>query len=50
MKHGKRPTRKQKQLIKEAGLDPGMWLIAKNTSDELLLVHRYINQSKRVFI
>jgi hypothetical protein len=50
MKNGKRPTRKQKDLIKENGLDPQMWLIAKHTSDELLLVHRYVNQSKLMFI
>lgn len=50
MKNGKRPTRKQKDLIKAAGLDPTTWLIAKNTSEELLLVHRYCNQTKIVFI
>lgn len=40
MKHGKRLTRKQKELIQDAGLNPANWLIIKNLPDKLVLVHR----------
>jgi|HigsolmetaGSP12D_1036236.scaffolds.fasta_scaffold00847_11 hypothetical protein len=40
MKSGKRPTRRQKQAIKWAKLNPDNWLIVKNLPDELHIVHR----------
>lgn len=40
MKHGRRPTRTQKMVIKAAGLNPNNWLIVKNLSDRMHLVHR----------
>ncbi|GED03691.1 DUF6906 family protein [Bacillus atrophaeus] len=42
MKHGKRPTRAQKQIIQQNGLNPNNWLVAKNLQHErrLILVHR----------
>ncbi|MGL3989092.1 DUF6906 family protein [Bacillus paralicheniformis] len=43
MKHGKRPTRAQKQIIKKNGLNPENWLISKNLQHEqrLVVVHRH---------
>lgn len=46
MKHGKRPTIKQKQLIKGAGLSPENWLVVKFLPDEMHIVHRYTNQER----
>lgn len=40
MKAGKRPTRRQKEAIKWAGLNPNNWLVCKNLPDELHIVHR----------
>lgn len=40
MKHGKRLTLKQKELIQEIGLNPNNWLAVKNLPDKLVLVHR----------
>lgn len=40
MKHGKRLTRKQKELIQDLGLNPNNWLLVKNLPDKLVLVHR----------
>ncbi|MCY7875094.1 hypothetical protein MOB01_18065 [Bacillus spizizenii] len=43
MKHGKRPTRAQKDIIKKNGLNPNNWLVSKNLQHEqrLIIVHRY---------
>ncbi|CAN2250300.1 conserved hypothetical protein [Bacillus subtilis] len=42
MKHGKRPTRAQKESIKQHGLNPNNWLVIKNLSHEnkLFIVNR----------
>jgi len=40
MKHGKRPTRKQKLTLSKAGLNPDNWLIEKSLPGVLYLVHR----------
>nr|WGD93638.1 hypothetical protein P5629_08440 [Bacillus subtilis] len=43
MKRGKRPTRAQKDIIKQNGLNPNNWLVSKNLRHEqrLIVVHRY---------
>lgn len=46
MKHGKNPTVKQKKFIKASGFNPENWLIVKNLTDSLHLVHRYTNTTK----
>lgn len=40
MKAGRRPTRRQKEAIKWAKLNPDNWLVVKNLNDVLHLVHR----------
>lgn len=46
MKNGKRPTRAQKMLIKEAGLNPNNWLVVKNLHDQMHIVHRETNSER----
>jgi hypothetical protein len=46
MKHGKRPTRAQKKLIKATGLNPLNWLVVKNLPGELHLAHRHTNTAR----
>lgn len=48
MKHGKRPTMKQKLLLKSLKLDPNNWLVSKDTSTEIVFVHRMFNNTKTV--
>ena len=50
MKNGKKPTKKQQTAMKDAGLNPSDWLVAKSLPGELLLVHRYTEQSKTVWL
>jgi hypothetical protein len=45
LKHGRKPTVAQANLIRNVkasggNLDPAKWLIVKNTSTELVIVHR----------
>ena len=40
MKHGVKPTRAQKQVISDKGLNPKNWFVVKDTSSEMQLMHR----------
>lgn len=40
MKHGKKPTAKQRQAIIKARKNPDNWLVCKDTSTEMVLEHR----------
>lgn len=50
MKNGKTPTRRQKEEIKAAGLNPENWLIFKKTHDTLQLVHRETGTTKTILV
>lgn len=41
--HGKRPTLRQKKLIEKWKLNPHNWLVAKNQTDKLTIIHRHTN-------
>ena len=46
MKHGKKPTYEQRKLIQRFGLDSHDWLVVKDTPTEMVLVNRYVDQTK----
>lgn len=48
MKHGVKPTRDQRKLIKRCGLDTHEWLVIKDTSTEMVLLHRHYEHVIRV--
>lgn len=48
MKHGKKPTREQRKLIQKWKLDPGVWLVTKDTPEQMELVHRFSDKTTRV--
>jgi hypothetical protein len=50
MKHGHRPTRRQKSQIKTAGFNPDNWLVVKNLSNQLHLIHRNTGTTKIIAI
>ena len=47
MKNGKRPTSKQRAVIKANGLNVENWLVVKDTSTEMVLVHRHSSSTTR---
>jgi len=48
MKHGKRPSREQKDILRRFGFDPADWLISKNTPEHLIVVSRYTSQHRTI--
>ena len=48
MKHGKRPTVRQKKLLAEKRLNPDNWLIVRDTPTEMHIVYRYTETGLRV--
>ena len=50
MKHGRKPTKAQKIILKERRLNPDNWLIVKNTPEEMLVVHRYTSTIRNIRI
>lgn len=48
MKHPVRPTKAQKQLMKQWGLVPENWHIVRDTPREMVVVHRITGQTKTI--
>lgn len=47
MKHGKKPTLKQKKLIQDTGRYSGDWLVVKDTPKEMIIQNRYDEKTVR---
>jgi hypothetical protein len=48
MKSGKKPTKNQSIFIQSQGLDPKDWLIVKNETNQMVLVHRVTGDTKYI--
>ena len=48
MKHGTKPTRAQKILLRKRKLNPDDWLIERETPEKLVLVHRHFDRIQKV--
>ena len=48
MKHGKKPTVRQKKLMTAWHLNYENWLVVKDTSTEMVIVHRDTNRTKTI--
>lgn len=48
MKQLKKPTREQMKLLQKRKLKPEDWMVERDTPEELVLVHRYFNGTKRI--
>lgn len=48
MKNGKRPTRAQKMLITQQKLNYNNWLVVKDTSTEMVIVHRESGKTRTI--
>jgi hypothetical protein len=47
MKNPKKPTVAQMKLMVKWKLDPTMWLVSKDTTTEMVLVHRHSDKTIR---
>lgn len=48
MKHGKNPTLEQKKLMTQWHLDCKNWLVVKDTTEEMLIVHRSSGRTRSI--
>ena len=48
MKHGKKPTAAQRRLMEKRGLDSRVRLVVKDTPQNMELVHRCSDRTRRV--
>lgn len=48
MKQGKKPTYEQRKVIQSFGLDAHDWLVSKDTTTEMVLVHRHLEGKIRI--
>jgi len=48
MKSGKKPTRNQKKVFLEFGLNPNNWLIVKNETHQMLVIHRETGRTRTI--
>ena len=46
MKHGVKPTREQRKLMTKWKVDTYDWLVERETSTELVLIHRHFDTKK----
>ena len=47
MKHGTKPTYSQRTLMEEWKLDAHNWLVVKDTSTEMVIVHKHSDKTIR---
>ena len=50
MKHGKNPTREQKKIIRDNGLNCDNWFVAKTYPDKIELIHRHTDTKRIAFV
>ena len=48
MKNGKRPTVNQRKFIQSKRLNPENWLVERDTTTEMVLVHRHSNKIRTI--
>ena len=48
MKNGKKPNVRQMKLLAANRLDPKDWLVVKDTPEQMELVHRFSDKTRRV--
>ena len=49
MKHGKCPTRRQKELLQARRLDPANWLVIKDTPQAFEVLHRHSLKPRLIY-
>lgn len=48
MKHGKRPTVKQKKYLKSRKLNPDNWLVSQDSKNLMIIIHRETGRVKYI--
>ena len=48
MKQLKKPTREQRKFIQSKRLNPENWMVERDTTTEMVLVHKHFDNKKRI--
>lgn len=48
MKQLRKPTREQRKLIQSKRLNPENWMIERDTTTEMVLVHKHFDNKTRI--
>lgn len=48
MKHGRKPTREQRKLMMKWNVNTYDWLVERETSTELVLVHKHFDDKTKI--
>lgn len=48
MKQLKKPTREQRKFIQSKRFNPDNWMIERDTTTEMVLVHKHFDNKKRI--
>lgn len=48
MKQLKTPTRSQKQLLQKRKLNPADWMVERDTTEHLVIVHKHFDRVKKI--
>ena len=48
MRHGKNPTVRQKKFLKAKNLNPDNWLVASDTPQRMIIIHRNTTTTKTI--
>lgn len=49
MKHGKRPTVRQKKFLKSMRRNPDNWLVVKDNNEQMVIVHRDTGKVQTIY-
>ncbi len=50
MKKLRKPTRAQKALMQGKRMNPEDWLVERDTPEQMVLVHRHFNTTKKIIM
>ena len=48
IKHGRKPSVRQCKLMQRWRLNPADWLVVKDTPEQMELVHRYSDKTRKI--
>lgn len=48
MKHGKRPTVRQKKFLQQMSLNADNWLVSQDNNSAMIIIHRHTGTVRRI--
>ncbi len=48
MKHGKRPTVRQRKFLQQMGLNSDNWFVSQDNNSVMIIIHRYTGTVREI--